>query len=175
MNLYTESKSLPQQFAATIQVRLATPQDSEDIFRWRNQPESRCWFNSTAEVTWDEHCQWYQRKLADSCCLMLIGEVDRQPFGVMRFDCEEEGVIASANLDAQRHGQGLGSQLMLVGTHMAINKLGCTSVIAHTKKLNKASQAALYKVGYSLHEESADELVFIYQAPVHDRHIECGA
>jgi RimJ/RimL family protein N-acetyltransferase len=47
-----------------ITLRRAKPTDSEMMFRWRNDPDTRASSRSTRAVGWDEHSSWFTERLA---------------------------------------------------------------------------------------------------------------
>ncbi len=66
-------------------LRPATDQDVEAIRRWRNHPEVRRHFIHTAEITPEQHRDWWKRVSADPGSVVLVYEFDGSPAGAVIF------------------------------------------------------------------------------------------
>ena len=57
-----------------IAIRFATPNDSSDIFDWRNDDLSRKMASQSDFVEWEDHQKWFQATLANENTFFLICE-----------------------------------------------------------------------------------------------------
>jgi UDP-2,4-diacetamido-2,4,6-trideoxy-beta-L-altropyranose hydrolase len=71
---------------AGIRVRRARAEDGEALLAWRNQPEIRSASRDTAQIDRADHDRWLAGVLAGGERRLLIGELDGEPIGVVRFD-----------------------------------------------------------------------------------------
>src|SRR5438552_812493 len=98
-----------------IMLRFATDMDAKDVFLWRNSPETRKYsFNSQA-IKWEDHWQWFTNTLQQKDRFILIGEIQQEAIGVLRYDIHEEEAEVGIYLLPKLHGKGLGSHLLQVG------------------------------------------------------------
>jgi UDP-2,4-diacetamido-2,4,6-trideoxy-beta-L-altropyranose hydrolase len=102
---------------ATVQVRLAQAEDAKRVFEWRNAEKTRRFFRDPKPLSIAEHLEWFQRTLMDSKRLLLIGEVDTVPTGVLRYDLDNGSADVSIYLNPALHGRGLGTRLLAAGEH----------------------------------------------------------
>ena len=98
-----------------VQVRLARAEDAERVFEWRNAEKTRRFFRDPNPLSLAEHLGWFQRTLLDSKRLLLIGEVDTEPMGVLRYDLDNGSAGVSIYLNPALHGRGLGARLLAAG------------------------------------------------------------
>lgn len=100
-----------------VRVRLARAEDAERVFEWRNTEKTRRFFRNPNPLSLAEHLEWFQRTLLDSKRLLLIGEVDAEPTGVLRYDLNNDSAAVSIYLNPALHGRGLGARLLAAGEH----------------------------------------------------------
>jgi len=70
----------------SIEMRKALPQDSENIYKWRNHESIRGVSTNTDVIPWTDHQAWFSTVLGSDRKILLIGEVDGNSVGVVRFD-----------------------------------------------------------------------------------------
>ena len=133
-----------------LSLRLATKEDSEDIWRWRNDPLTRAMSFHSDPIDWDSHSTWYLKTLQVSDRILLIGVDDKKnKVGTIRFDltapCRAE---VSFNLNPSFRGKGLGKLLLAKGIKFAKNVKGISNFDSKVKSENKASIAMFLSVGF---------------------------
>ena len=101
--------------AADMTLRRARHEDCIDILNWRNHPEIRRFSSDTGEIAPEAHLMWFARKLADPSCEFLIGELNGNPVGVIRYDVRGHEAVVSIYLVPGRQGRGLGKALLRKG------------------------------------------------------------
>jgi UDP-2,4-diacetamido-2,4,6-trideoxy-beta-L-altropyranose hydrolase len=132
-----------------ITLRPATLADERNLFEWRNGPETRRYSLDPREIGWDEHVRWFRNSLNRPDRHILIGELERQPVGVLRYDVAGEGAEISVYLVPGHAGRGLGTALVKAGTDwVAGNLREVASLRARILPENVASQKAFAKAGY---------------------------
>lgn len=138
-----------------VALRRAQLSDVRRVLDWRNHPKTREHIFNPAPIAWEEHLSWFTRVVEDPASALLIGEVDGQPVGVLRFDPLGDRVRISIYLDPERHGQGIGSALIDAGTQwLAAERPHVRQVIAEVMHSNTASRKAFAEAGYVRHFET---------------------
>lgn len=137
--------------AINIEIRIASESDSPKLFEWRNHQTIRAVSKNSAPIAWADHQSWFAKVQADKNRVLLIGEIDNEPIGVVRFD--KEGGIAEVSIYLVPEGsfKGHGRNLLLsaeewLKTHHADIK----SIQAEVLGANTASQRLFVGAGYRL-------------------------
>jgi UDP-2,4-diacetamido-2,4,6-trideoxy-beta-L-altropyranose hydrolase len=141
--------------ATTLRVRKAAREDSDLMYRWRNDPVTRIASRNPEEIGPKQHAVWLGRTLSDKERLLLIGEVGSIPVGVVRFDrVETDQVEISVYVDPELHGLGLGEALVKAGEAAAREWAGRGfTVVAHVLGGNTRSRRAFEAAGYTFKGE----------------------
>jgi len=95
-----------------IKMRLATQDDSEKLFNWRNHPSIRAVSRNSEEIGSSDHQEWYSAVLYSSDRVLLIGEFQDKPVGVVRFDIEGNEAEVSIYVVPDIHLSGTGQELL---------------------------------------------------------------
>ena len=104
--------------------RPATPEDSRQLWQWRNDPVTRAGSRSSAEVSWDDHLRWLTASLTRTDRVLLVVEDPAGPAGTVRWDLvrERDGEPGgshewevSITVAPERRGQNLGRPLLRAG------------------------------------------------------------
>lgn len=137
--------------ANNIEIRITNESDSPKLFEWRNHQTIRAVSKNSAPIAWADHQSWFAKVQADKNRVLLIGEIDNEPIGVVRFD--KEGGIAEVSIYLVPEGsfKGQGRNLLLsaeewLKTHHADIK----SIQAEVLGANTASQRLFVGADYRL-------------------------
>jgi len=95
-----------------LRVRPARPEDAERVYQWRNAEPTRRHARDPRPFSLEEHRQWFGQSLANADRILLIGESDGGPLGVLRYDIAQGVATVSIYLDPARHGLGYGPSLL---------------------------------------------------------------
>ena len=117
-----------------IEMRIARPEDSEKLFDWRNHPSIRAASRKSDVINWEDHQQWFASVLASSDRLLLIGQREGLPIGVVRFDIQGTEAEVSIYIVPDNKQAGLGRELLQGAENW---------LIANRPELNKISACAL--------------------------------
>jgi UDP-2,4-diacetamido-2,4,6-trideoxy-beta-L-altropyranose hydrolase len=135
-----------------IVIRMATLDDSEKLFHWRNHQSIREVSRNTEVIAWNDHQIWFASVLADSKSMLLIGQEAGLPIGVVRFDMQnEDEAEISIYVVPEKLFSGLGrsllhrAELWLAANHSEINKIR-----AHVLGDNSRSQRLFSEAGYQV-------------------------
>jgi len=81
-----------------IVMRTAMADDSERLFSWRNDPAIRAVSRNSDFINWEDHSRWFASLLNDPNKVLLIGQRDGVPIGVVRFDIQNHRAEVSIYL-----------------------------------------------------------------------------
>lgn len=136
----------------SVVLRRATIDDCDNVYLWRNHPETRRFSIDAEPITYSEHHSWFDRSLCNPHRILLIAEKQSQPVGVLRYDLDAEVATVSLYLIPGLSGKGLGSAMIESGeswlrkTHPEIAKLRAVVLEA-----NYPSKNLFQKCGFSRH------------------------
>ncbi len=132
-----------------IVLRPAHRGDCDALHRWRNAEETRHHSRQPGPIPLHRHRQWFDEILRDPGRALLIGERDRQPVGVLRYDCEAKRCTVSVYLVPGQGGHGYGPRLLQAGHEwLRRNRAEVTLVRAEILESNRASSNAFLQAGY---------------------------
>ena len=143
-----------------LQLRLVEAQDAKNLFQWRNHPQVRENSTNHGVISWEEHSEWFNKRINNLDGPLLIGEIENKPVGVVRFDIIKSSAEVSIYMVPDVHIKGLGgcllekAEMWLNFNYPSISKL-------HAKVLfnNEPSKRMFAKLNYSL-SESKESLQF---------------
>jgi UDP-2,4-diacetamido-2,4,6-trideoxy-beta-L-altropyranose hydrolase len=132
-----------------ITLRMATMDDCEAIYKWRNSEETRKYFFDHGLIKWEDHYRWFGDTIRNPDRVLLVGEFHNQEIGVLRYDHVGEAAVVSVYLLPGTHGQGLGPQLLRAGTDWVKQNFSDVKRIrAEVLFSNFSSKKAFEKAGY---------------------------
>jgi UDP-2,4-diacetamido-2,4,6-trideoxy-beta-L-altropyranose hydrolase len=91
-----------------IEIRMANTDDLLSLFNWRNHSSIRAVSKNLETISWEEHQKWFKNVINSNEQVLLLGENNEDPIGVVRFDKHAEFSEVSIYLvpDANNSGQG---------------------------------------------------------------------
>ena len=132
-----------------ITLRMATIDDCEAIYKWRNAEETRRHFFDHGLIKWEDHRRWLENTIRNPDKVLLIGEFHGQEVGVLRYDHVDEAAVVSVYLLPETYGQGMGTQLLRAGTDWVKQNFSDVKRIrAEVLFSNFSSKKAFEKAGY---------------------------
>jgi len=136
--------------SAKLSIRKARKDDCKNIWLWWNDPVTRAMMKKNGQVPWEDHCVWFDKILVDDSRVLLVGEVDGEAVGVVRFLQEADGVYeVSINLAPEARGKGIGSKLLGLGLKHLKQAKSVQLAFAMLKKSNIASKRTFEKNGFA--------------------------
>jgi RimJ/RimL family protein N-acetyltransferase len=127
--------------ASELTVRPVREGDRRLLFEWASDPETRAQSFTSAPIAWEEHLSWFRHRVDADDVLMLIGELEGEPVGHVRFEHGEVSVVVAPG----HRGRGLASALIAAGTAAYGGP-----AVARVKPENVASRRAFERAGYVL-------------------------
>lgn len=129
-------------------MRKATSNDALDVWFWRNDPVTRAMSRVQEEVPRESHLSWFSGAVEDPLRTILIGEVNGEKVGMVRFDYETATEI-SININPKFRSSGHGYALLTEALKSVPGE-----VWAEIKDENLASQRLFERAGFQFHDTS---------------------
>jgi RimJ/RimL family protein N-acetyltransferase len=149
--------------SGVLAIRRASEHDSEDLFIWRNDAETRQNSKNTAPVLLEDHLSWFAASLTGSDRLIYIGSIGDKKIGTVRFDRsnKSEGCYAvSITVNPAFRGGGYGKELLSV----ACSQIAPCTLEAEIKDENEASKRLFAACGFRYVGPAADTGLGLYRA-----------
>ena len=148
-------------FLSSIKMRRVNRSDCMDLFKWRNDPQTRK--NSvtdTNEVPLKDHMKWFKSKLKDPNTRLYIWTSGRNKVGLMRFDIGKDIIKVGTNVNPAFRGMGAGSRIMGLTTGKIYREFK-KNIVAEIRNDNIASIKMCAKNGYVI-KRKARGITYMY-------------
>ena len=147
-------------------IRKATEEDLGIVFEWRNDQLSREMFFETAPISIDEHRSWFVDALKDKMRQIYIGEIDKKPVGIARFDLQKgkKEAEVSITISPSMRGKGLGKELLVSSINYLETQLDI-QLFARVKNINIASKSIFESAGFQIYKETDNVSYFSRPIP----------
>lgn len=146
----------PQGSRQALTIRRAVEADSRDIWQWRNDPTTKANSINSDDVSWENHCVWYQKSLQNPDRFLYIGiDPTDQKIGMCRFDISGDEAEVSINLNPAFRNQKL-SEPLLISSIRQFYKSSNIVLLATIKHFNIASQQCFKKAGFTHISEDSE-------------------
>lgn len=142
-------------------IREAAKGDSAAVWKIRNHPALRPWFNSTEEIDFNSHEEWFKNKyFQDKTNKCFILEIEGRVVGYCRFDLDGSVYAVSIALDHGSWGKGFGHLLL----NKSLNKLKTNKeILATVKKKNESSLNLFKKNNFELDKKDEENFYLKYK------------
>lgn len=138
-----------------MEIRVASEDDQQNLFEWRNHPGIRAVSRSANIISWENHQKWFASVLTDKDRVLLIGERDGLPVGVVRFDIQNDVAEVSIYLVPDRENSGQGRDLLLNAERwLAGNRPSVSAICANVLGGNEPSQRLFLGADYQVEATS---------------------
>ena len=134
-----------------IKIRTARHDDSQKLFEWRNHPTIRAVSHNTNIISWESHQEWFASVLNAPDILLLIGQQENLPVGVVRFDIRGDEAEVSIYLAPYIQQSGQGRDLLQSAERwFAANQPNVSKICAHVLECNERSHRLFLSSGYQV-------------------------
>jgi UDP-2,4-diacetamido-2,4,6-trideoxy-beta-L-altropyranose hydrolase len=133
----------------SIVIREATFADAHRLFTWRNDERIRSVSRNPEPIERADHDVWLGSVLTDSNRLLLLGEQDGAPVGMVRFDIEAGEAEVSLYLDPDRVGTFIGAELLMAAERWLVRRGDLHTIKAQVLENNRRSHGLFASAGYS--------------------------
>ncbi len=147
-----------------ISARLATADDSDDVYEWRNDTHTRKMSHTTDAVALTDHKRWFERSLSCDKRMLIMCEsnVDITKVAVVRFDIDAHSALVSINMAPEMRAKGLAKDCLQSAIRLFTSlQRQITYINAEIKTVNTASTRTFERVGFTQIKQKND--VFTYQ------------
>lgn len=132
-----------------IYLREATIEDSELLFKWVNDPDTRGNSFDTHIISRKEHEDWFAGVMADTKHILYIMMREETPIGQVRYELSNNTAEISYSISPQERGKGYGKLII----HLAVMKIKSdypeiTKIRALVKPQNEASISCFEHNGF---------------------------
>jgi len=134
-----------------VAVRAATQEDARMIYEWRTSPTITAASRNPAQFSFEAHCEWLHKTLADPTRKLLIGVFQGRDMGVVRFDIDGHRAEVSIFLAPGTIGAGFGRALLgAAEKRLRAERPHVTTLVAWVRKDNCSSFQMFKHLGYSV-------------------------
>lgn len=134
--------------------RPAGPEDCRPLFELANDPVVRNASFKREKIGWEEHRQWFSRRMQDKNCLFWIPLVrGDQAAGQVRFDIAGDEAVISASLATEYRNAGLGSRMINLACRKLYTIRKLNRIKALVIKENVQSLKAFGRAGFKVMRE----------------------
>lgn len=135
-----------------IEIRIAREGDSRKLFEWRNHPTIRAASRNSDVIKWEDHQNWFASVLVAPDRLLLIGQREGVPVGVVRFDiCDDEVEVSIYLVPDVKQPSWQGRNLLRSAERwFSANRPGVNKIRAHVLGGNERSQRLFLGAGYQV-------------------------
>lgn len=139
----------------SVRVRVAVAADAGPMLEWRNDLAVRQASRNVAPIDRATHQVWFDSTLADPDRLLLIGELNGRPVGVVRFDIDARAAEVSIYLVEGAAGRGLGADLLCAAEKCLIGaRPDVRAIHAEVLADNPPSHSLFANSGYRLSQST---------------------
>lgn len=146
-------------------LRKATKEDSQRLFDWRNDAETRQQSLNTALIEWPTHEHWLAKTLVNPDRQLFIFEENGIPVGTCRIDRETENnhevFELSWAIAPEQRGKGLGKKML--GELLTLEELCGKLIKATIKGDNLASVKMVEKFGFHFDRNEKDANIWLLE------------
>ncbi|HEY8889399.1 MAG TPA: GNAT family N-acetyltransferase [Clostridium sp.] len=123
--------------------------DCKILFQWSNEKLVRGNSFSSKAITFEEHMEWFKKRLGSNSCYLYIFCIDENPVGQVRLDVENEIGTISYSLDKDYRGQGLAIEMLeLLENQIYESNMKVKILKGYVKSGNLASQKVFQRLQY---------------------------
>ncbi|SFC60817.1 GNAT family N-acetyltransferase [Clostridium uliginosum] len=120
------------------------------IYEWRNDKEVRKNSFDTAKISYEEHVEWYAKKLNDSNCKIYLLANSNKNIGVVRLELKDGENTINYNIEKNSRGKGYGYKILLELEKELIKNQKTMKLTAYVKSENIFSLKIFNKLNYEI-------------------------
>ena len=149
------ARSILYHFAVQeVQLRKATGQDAQEVYNLSNEPEVRKISLNQKVIDFQEHLQWYNKKIKETSHLFLIARINDNFVGQIRFKIFDNHATISISIAKEYRAFGLGKIIFNQSlTYLLADYPKVSEILAQVKKDNTPSVKYFNSLHFVLHRE----------------------
>lgn len=126
-----------------IGLRRAASTDARFVWEVNNHPSVRAQSISTADIPWESHLPWFERKVADPRARFYVVSLEGADVGVVRIDEGDTDAVISIALRPEARGRGAGAEAILAATRDLHGGRPGLPVVAWVRPANGADRKSV--------------------------------
>jgi RimJ/RimL family protein N-acetyltransferase len=135
-----------------LKLRIVNEDDVNLLFNWVNDPEVRKSALNSEVIQWENHREWFNKKLNSPDSKIYIAEgYNCIPLGQVRIEKAHDNWVIDYSVDKYFRGLGIGQKIVAE----MISQNSGSNFIAEVKSENMPSQKVFEKLGFILEESSS--------------------
>lgn len=142
-----------------ISARLATEDDKQDLFDWRNDPLTCSMFNNTDMVEWDGHVKWLKSTIERDDRVLVLGLCEGDKVGTVRYDLTDDHAQVTITINPAWRGKKMATPLFLAAEQFLPPHIN--SIHAEIKDNNIPSIKSCEKAGYNIVGQDGSMVILI--------------
>jgi RimJ/RimL family protein N-acetyltransferase len=132
----------------------------QETYQWAANPRVRAYSFNQNPIVFEEHKNWYLKKIEQADCIYLLGKWDNNIVGSLRFDITDSQALISYLVSPQYHGKGLGRIILAKGLeYLAMNTTNVTIAKGYVMPQNIVSVKVFERLGFDSATEN-NQLIF---------------
>jgi len=140
-----------------IYLRFAEHKDIDDLYKWRNDEETRNYSFNVKPITFEEHKDWFLKSLLNpKRNIFIIFDKNFRKLGQIRFDKEKDQAEVDIIINPEYRGKGIGALALRKSSQLYLNNFKVEQLIAKVKNENIASLKAFKKANFKVHKRFED-------------------
>lgn len=133
----------------------ASQSDCDLIFKWSNEEDVRKNSFNSEKILYENHVEWFNKKINSSDYMMFLFYFDEQPSGLIRLEIKDKTSVLSYSVTKEYRGRGLATKMILLLEDKIRNGyINIDNLIALVKYDNKPSQRIFEKLGYIVNKRN---------------------
>lgn len=130
-------------------MRRAVMEDAELLFIWVNEQSVRANSFSQEPVLWQDHLDWFKKRLVSETCFILILEQAGVPVGQLRFDLNNDSAWEiDYSVAIEHRGMGFGKKVISRGVEFLRKSGRIEQILAKVKVSNPGSARVFRTQGF---------------------------
>lgn len=95
-----------------LKIRSSSYEDCEYLFKWANDEDVRQNAFNSAPIPWEQHKEWFSKKISDINTKIFILELENTPVGQVRFEKESDYWKIDYSIKKEFRGKGFGKIIL---------------------------------------------------------------
>ena len=150
-----------------LKFRKALSKDCELYYEWTNDPEVRKYSYKSEDISFENHCRWFESKLKSNDTILLVfSNEEDENVGQVRIESKENEAIIGISIDSKFRGMGLAKEMLIESSAFYLKSYPQNKIFAFVKKDNFASYKSFLSAGYKLFEECEVETIPSYKLTI---------
>jgi RimJ/RimL family protein N-acetyltransferase len=137
-----------------LSFRRSNEEDLMIVYNWSNDQLVRENSYHSDKIKLEDHKNWFLEKISSSKVLFLIGLVNDNPAGILRYEIKDDHAVVGVLVSKEYRGQKLASEFLIASATLFFKEQK-KPVLAYIKKENIASIKSFEKAGYHYFREEA--------------------